>query len=86
MHVGKVEEDFKCQKLSVDNWIEVPVKETETATITIEDCFDVEDELEESASEKYLGDVISKDCRNMKNIKARVAKGTGITNRGLTYF
>ena len=34
--------------------------------------------------EKYLGDVISTDGRNIKNVKARVAKGKGIVDRILT--
>ena len=40
--------------------------------------------MEESAEEKYLGDIISKDGRNMINIKARVNKGTGIVTRIMT--
>lgn len=31
--------------------------------------------------EKYLGDIISKDGRNLKNIKARVDKGKGIVKK-----
>ena len=31
--------------------------------------------------ERYLGDIISKDGRNTKNIKARVAKGNGTINQ-----
>ena len=34
--------------------------------------------------EKYLGDVISTDGKNIKNIKARVAKGKGIVSRILS--
>jgi hypothetical protein len=34
--------------------------------------------------EKYLGDVIAIDGRNLKNIKARIAKGTGIVRKILT--
>ena len=33
---------------------------------------------------KYLGVLISKDGKNMKNIKERVAKGTGIVKRIMT--
>ena len=38
-------------------------------------------EMEETEGEKYLGDIISNDGRNMKNIKARINKGTGIVKR-----
>ena len=34
--------------------------------------------------EKYLGDVISTDGKNIKNIKSRVSKGKGIVCRILT--
>ena len=40
--------------------------------------------MEMKAEEKYLGDVISSDGRNIKNVKARVAKGTGIIRRIIT--
>ena len=37
--------------------------------------------MEEKDDEKYLGDVISKDGRNLKNIQARVNKGKGIVRK-----
>ena len=37
--------------------------------------------MKESNDEKYLGDVIANDGRNIKNIKARVNKGIGIINK-----
>ena len=40
--------------------------------------------MEVKMEEKYLGDVISTDGRNIKNIKARVAKGKGIISRIIT--
>ena len=40
--------------------------------------------MEEKMDEKYLGDVISTDGKNIKNIKARVAKGKGIVSRILS--
>ena len=45
------------------------------------DVFDGEQTMEEKMSEKYLGDIISIDGRNIKNIKARIAKGKGIANK-----
>ena len=39
--------------------------------------------MENTKSEKYLGDVISKDGRNLKNIQARIDKGKGIVKKML---
>ena len=84
IHIGKTCEDFKCQTLNVDNWAEVEVVNEDTASISIEDCFMGEEEMENKQEEKYLGDIISHDGRNIKNIKARVNKGTGIVNNIMT--
>ena len=37
--------------------------------------------MEEKTEEKYLGDIISADGENIKNVKARVSKGKGIICR-----
>ena len=50
----------------------------------MEDHFIVEETMEEKIEEKYLGDIISNDGRNIKNIKARVSKGKGINSKILT--
>ena len=81
MHIGKVHESFKCQTLKVDNWKEIEVTNEETGAESIEDVLDGEIEMENIKSEKYLGDVISVDGKNIKNIKARVSKGIGISSR-----
>ena len=84
MHVGKYCEDFKCQSLMVDKWKEVEIKNEETGLEEIEDVHDGEVVMEGKKEEKYLGDIISTDGRNIKNIKARVAKGKGIVSRIMT--
>ena len=43
-----------------------------------------EDIMEEKNEEKYLGDIISNDGRNLNNIKARVNKGKGIVSKILS--
>ena len=40
--------------------------------------------MEEKCEEKYLGDIVSNDGRNMKNFKARVAKAIGIVRNIMT--
>ena len=86
LHVGKLCEEFKCQELYIDNWKEVLIENTDDGKVGIEDCLVGEEVMEEKSEEKYLGDVISNDGRNLKNIKVRVAKGKGIVNNIMTYL
>ena len=81
IHIGKVCEEYKCQNLTVDSWTETAINNQETAEITIEDSYLGEENMVEVEEEKYLGDVISRDGKNIKNFKARVNKGTGIVNK-----
>ena len=76
MHIGKNFEQFKCQPLYVDNW-----KKIETENSEIEDVCIGTELMEEKDDEKYLGDVICKDGRNLKNIQARVNKGKRIIRK-----
>ena len=73
-NVGKTCDHHKCQTLPVDNLEEVVNKDS--ADLNIEDWFIGEEELEDRHEKKCLGDVISHDGRNIKNIKTRVKKGT----------
>ena len=65
IHIGKTCEDFKCQKLFVDKWMEVESKK-EGKEGSVEDIYIGEEVMEETEGEKYLGDIISKDGRNIK--------------------
>ena len=78
MHIGKQCEEYKCQPLYVDSWKEVEKENVDTGILEIEDKFEGEEIMEEKSEEKYLGDLISKDGRNLKNIQARINKGKGI--------
>ena len=41
-------------------------------------------QMEKVSEDTYLGDIISHDGRNSKNIKSRIAKGVGITSQIMT--
>ena len=84
LHVGHSQEEYKCQNLMVDNWTEVEIKNEVTGENGLKDIHVGELLMEEKDEEKYLGDVISTDGRNIKNIKARIAKGKGIVSKILT--
>ena len=62
------------------------IENSDDEKVGIEDCLVGEEVMEEKSEEKYLGDVISNDGRNLKNIKVRVAKGKGIVNNIMTYL
>ena len=81
MHAGKSHEEFKCLPVYVDKWAEIENKNDDTGVIEIKDVFVGEEVMENTSSDKYLGDIISKDGRNSLNIKARVSKGRGIIKR-----
>ena len=84
LHVGKSKQNFKCQNLEVDYWKEFEVLNKETGEEEIIDVCDEKDKMEEKLDERYLGDIISVDGRNIRNIKARVSKARGIISRILS--
>ena len=84
MHIGKTREEFKCQNLFLDKWTENEIIDDNTKDIVVEDVCEEEEMMEETDTEKYLGHVISRDGRNINNIRARVSKGTGIVNKIIT--
>ena len=65
----------------MDNWEEHELKNEETGIIEIKDIFVGEKTIEDVNNDKYLGDIISKDGRNILNIKSRIIKGRGIIKR-----
>ena len=71
---------FKCLAMFVDSWQEQEIK-SENGENKIGDICIGTEVMEEKKDEKYLGDIISNDGRNLKNIKARVHKGRGIVNK-----
>ena len=73
-------EEFKCHPIYVDKWTEIDTKDKIGNDITEDICVG-KVMMEESEEEKYLGDIITKDGKNLKNIQARVNKGKGIVKR-----
>ena len=84
LHVGRECEEYKCQTLNIDDWKEVEIVYEESGIDEIEDSCEGVEEMEMKNEEKYLGDVLSTDGRNIKNVRARVAKGKGIVSRILS--
>ena len=81
LHIGKCYDKYKCQDLKVDKWEELEIKSSEELMDDIKDLCTGSEVMEKKSEEKYLGEVISADGKNIKNVKARVAKGKGIITR-----
>ena len=80
MHIGQTKEDHKCKDLHIDGWKEEVVEDNIMGNTKMEDVFVDKVAMEEKSDEKYLGDIISNDGKNTKNIKFRQNKGRGMMN------
>ena len=79
LHIGG--KDHLTPNLHIDNWEIKKICETKTGVNNLEDVNSGEVMVETADKDTYLGDIISKDGKNIKNIMARKAKGHGIINQ-----
>ena len=79
MHIGK--KKMYCPDLHIDSWKMNLMIELETKVYEETDKFEGDTQMEETKEEKYLGDIITDDGLNKKNIDARKGKGLGIINQ-----
>ena len=78
IHIGKNKNELICGDLFVDGWKADEVKDIKSGKSNRQDVFEGEKLLTVTDKEKYLGDIISSDGKNMKNIENRKNRGTGI--------
>ena len=71
MHIGKACNKDICTDLDVDGWRMRNVTEVKTGTIYQEEEYAGMHPMTEVQSEKYLGDILSHDGKNEKNITCR---------------
>ena len=81
LHTGKDHDKFKNLELYVDGWKMKDVTEVETGINKRQDTSDGSIEISHMSSEKYLGQIISSDGKNTKNIENIRNKGIGIKNK-----
>ena len=79
-YVGKNIPEHKNIDLHVDGWKLYEVKSDLTGDLENEETFDGEHEINATNVEKYLGQVISNDGTNVKNVENRVGKGAGMVS------
>ena len=80
MHIGKTHNKDICPELSVDSWKE-QLKVNGEGRNELEDLYDKRKLMKEVTDKKYLGDIISVDGKNEKNIRERINRSIGNTNK-----
>ena len=80
VHIGKKLNKDVCPTLLVDSWKEV-VEENGDGKQTLKDIYDGKKIMKEVTEKKYLGDIISNDGKNDKNIKDRTNTALGNINK-----
>ena len=81
IHTSREHEDVRNIELYFDGWEMKNVKDVETGIERRQDTFEGDMEVSHISSEKYLGQVISSDSKNTRNIEKIRNKGIGIQNR-----
>ena len=81
MHVGRVCQEEICPELVVDGWKVKEVNEIGTGEMKLEDEHTGYHKMATVEKEKYLGDIVSQDGKNTKNIVARKNRGTGVVSQ-----
>ena len=79
LHVGKNKD--LCPDLYIDEWKLKKKDEMKTGINNLEDVLDEPHKIENISDDKYLGDILSIDGRNTKNIAAKVSKAIGIIKK-----
>ena len=79
MHIGKQHESSVCTQLYVDAWKEQVVVKGDGKTV-LEDIYIGKNVMERVTEKKYLGDIVSSDGKNTKNITERTNKAHGNVN------
>jgi hypothetical protein len=83
IHIGKHHNKDICPTLEVDSWKEV-LEVNGLGRNKINDVYDGRKHMKEVSDKKYLGDIISHDGKNQKNIKDKTNKSMGNINKIVT--
>jgi hypothetical protein len=79
LHVG--DNEHLTPKLYIDNWEVKKVNETKSGVTKLMDVNSGKICVDQTDKDTYLGDILTNDGKNIKNILARKAKGYGIINK-----
>ena len=79
LNIGKRCEKYQQTELFIDGWKMKQIKHIETGLFQSQEIYQGDIEMEEKISDKYLGQIISRDGKNTKNIEMRALKGIKIS-------
>ena len=80
MHIGRTQNEVTCPELYVDGWKEHYVNNVETNVVKVKDTYEGSAPINQTENEKYLGDILSSDGKNYKNVLSRKNKCTALSN------
>ena len=80
VHIGKKRNQDICSPFLVDIWKNILREKNLDGRKILEDTYDEKKQMKEVTEKKYLGDIISNDEKNDKNIKDRTNKALGNIN------
>ena len=83
IHIGKRHNKDICPTLEVDSWKEV-LEVKGLGRKELNDVYGGRKPMKEVSDNNYLGDIISDDGKNQKNIKDRTNKSIGNINKIVT--
>ena len=81
MHVGKSESDILCKDLHVGSWKDQVITDPETGQCTKSEYFSGFEKMKVKSEQTYLGDLMSVDGSQTKNVQQRRSKGLGVINQ-----
>ena len=80
MHIGKDHDENICIEFEMDTWKDT-LKKNINGEEEVLDEYDGKRKMSMVSEKKYLGDIVTNDLKNDKNIKDRINKRTGNVNK-----
>ena len=71
----KDDDGNNCEDITIDGWTEKRITSNNGAKVKLEDVYIGKMTIKTVEEHTYLGDTVSNDSSNTKNINAKVAKG-----------
>ena len=81
LHIGKTKQKFKCSPIYLDSWTSKEKENEDTGQISFEEKYSGKMKVAEVSEVKYLGNILSSDGSNIKDISMKCNRGVGTINK-----